>query len=393
MIDRWKAAPVACAAVLALGLSGCQTKSEAHSEPKPETAKAAAAPQSSSQLVELDPAMLKNVTLERARKQDLPRVLTATGKIQINEDQTARVLAPLPGQVVDLRPRVGDMVSRDELLFSIRSREVAGLVTDLLQAQREHDLAEKTYNMTKDLFEHQAAARISLQQAEGDLAKAKSSEARAEEALRVYGLDPKRVTETTGIQSVVPVRSPLEGIVMERAVTPGQFVQADNTPLLSIVDLSTVWVLLDIFERDLHAVHVGQRVIVTANAYPDRRFTARVDHITERVDPDTRTLKVRLLVSNPGYLLKPEMFITASLVLSESEPGITLPAKALFPEGDQSYAFVAVDDRHFERRAITATADGEGRLRVTAGIQPGDRVVADGALLVRLRQLQQQQPE
>jgi multidrug efflux pump subunit AcrA (membrane-fusion protein) len=111
------------------------------------------------------------------------------------------------------------------------------------------------------------------------------------------------------------------------------------------------------------------------------------------VDADTRTLKVRLLVSNPGLLLKPEMFIAASLVLNESAPGITVPAKALFTESDRSYAFVAVDDSRFQRRQVTAAPDGAGRLRVTAGIRAGDRVVADGALLLRLRQQQQQQPE
>src|SRR5437870_2021093 len=148
-----------------------------------------------------------------------------------------------------------------------------------------------------------------------------------------------------------------------------------------------------VFERDVHLVRPGQRVEVTATAYPDRRFTARVDRISDTVDPESRTLKVRLRVSNPGLLLKPEMFITAALVLNESVPGITVPAKAVFTEGDRSYAFVAVTDRRFERRPVTSTADGAGRLRVTTGLRPGDRVVADGALLLRLRQRQRQQPE
>jgi len=178
--------------------------------------------------------------------------------------------------------------------------------------------------------------------------------------------------------------------VIERPVTPGQFVQADSTPLMTIADLSTVWVLVDVFERDVHLVRPGQRVEVTATAYPDRRFTARVERTSDTVDPESRTLKVRLLVSNPGLLLKPEMFITASLVLNESTPGITVPAKALFTEGDRRYAFVAVDTRHFERRLVTTAADAVGRPRVTSGIRPGDRVVADGALLMRFRQLQQQ---
>jgi RND family efflux transporter MFP subunit len=150
--------------------------------------------------------------------------------------------------------------------------------------------------------------------------------------------------------------------------------------------------MVDVFEQDLHLVHPGQRVEVTATAYPDGKFTAHVDRIADRVDPDTRTVKVRLLVTNPGMLLKPEMFINASLVLNETTSGVTVPAAALMSEGDHSYAFVAVDDRHFVRREVSAAPDGPGRIRVSAGIKPGDRVVADGALLLRFRQKQLQEP-
>src|SRR5262249_44297397 len=176
-------------------------------------------------------------------------------------------------------------------LFPTQSREAAALVADHLQSQRDQELAEKTHAMTKDLFEHQAASRIALQQAEGDLARAKAQVARAEEALRVYGLDPKQAAEAGAARSIVPVRSSLAGSVIERTVTPGQFVQADSPSLLTIADLSTVWVLMDVFERDVHLVHPGQRVEVTATASPDRRFSARVDRISDTVDPESRTLK------------------------------------------------------------------------------------------------------
>jgi cobalt-zinc-cadmium efflux system membrane fusion protein len=384
-------ATVLCAAAV-FSQTGCQGRSEgaANTEPaKPVTP----APRSANDTVTIGPEMVGKLKVEAVHEVRLPRVLTATGKIQFNEDQTARVLAPLAGQVMDLRVRVGDVVVKDDVLFNIKSRDVAGLVTDLLHAQREQELAEKTYAMTKDLYEHQAAARIALQQAEGDLAKAKAQSARAEEGLRVYGLDPKQVLETSGVRALVPVRSPLAGSIIERPLTPGQFVQGDNTPLMTIVDLSSVWVMVDIFESDIHLVHPGQRVEVTATAYPDRRFTARVDRISDKVDADSRTIKVRLLVSNPGLQLKPEMFIAASLVLNENTPGITVPAKAVFTEGDRSYAFVTHDGRRYERRMVTASQDASGRLRVTGGIRAGDLVVADGALLLRLRQQQQQQPD
>jgi cobalt-zinc-cadmium efflux system membrane fusion protein len=285
------------------------------------------------------------------------------------------------------------MVEKDSVLFRLKSREVAGLVTDLVQANRDQGLAEKSYAMTKDLFEHQAAARIALQQAEGDVAKAKAQTARAEEALRVLGLDPSEVLATNGLQSLIPVRCPMSGTVIERSVTPGQFVLGDNTPLATIVDFSKVWVMVDVFETDIHLVRLGQRVDVTAAAYPDRHFTAEIERIADRVDADSRTLKIRLLVSNPGLLLKPEMFITASVVVNDKAPAVTLPARALFTEGDKTYAFVARDDRHFERRLVVASTDGNGRRRVASGIRAGDRIVADGALLLRLRQQQQQQPE
>ena len=211
--------------------------------------------------------------------------------------------------------------------------------------------------------------------------------------MRVLGLDPEEVLAANGLRSLIPVRCPMSGTVIERSVTPGQFVQGDNTPLLTVVDMSSVWVLVDVFETDVHLVRPGQRVEVTAAAYPDHHFGAQIDRINDKVDPDTRTLKVRLLVSNPGLLLKPEMFITASVVVSEMTPALTVPAKALFTECDRSYAFVAVDDKHFERRLVTASADGAGRRRVISGIHSGDRVVSDGALLLRLRQKQQQQPD
>jgi membrane fusion protein, heavy metal efflux system len=381
-----------------LGIVGCQSKtSEASSVSAPSASSAgpagiSASPDSAAKAdtVEVDPNMMANIRIEQVREQTLHRQLTATGKVQFNEDHMARVLAPLPGQVVDLQVRVGDTVRKDQVLFSIKSREVAVLVTEYLESQRDLDLAEKTHTMTKDLFEHQAASRIAFQQAASDLEKAQSHVARAEEALHVLGLDPKEIDKTGGLRSLIPVLAPQSGNVIERTLTPGQFVQADSTALLTVADVATVWVLLDVFESDIHLVHPGDKVQVTATAYPDRPFNATVDRISDKVDPETRTLKVRLLVSNPGLLLKSEMFVAASLELSERTTGVTVPAKALLSEDDRSYIFVATGERRFERRLVSAIPDGSGRMRVTSGIRTGDRIVTDGALLLSFRQKQSQ---
>jgi cobalt-zinc-cadmium efflux system membrane fusion protein len=375
--------------LIALAITGCQKGGGEAAAAAPDAAGVAAKAEIPND-VELEPAMLANIRVEAVRFESGRRQLTGTGKVQFNEDRTARILAPLPGQALDLQVRVGDPIDKDQLLFSIKSREVASLVSDYLESQRDLDLAQKTYNMNKDLFEHQAASRISFQQAESDLAKANTHVARGEEALRVLGIDPKEAVKDGGLRSLVPVRSPMAGTLIERNLTAGQFVQADSTALLTIADLSTVWVLVDVFERDIHLIRVGQKVQVVAAAYPDRRFTASVERISDKVDPDSRTLKVRLLVSNPNVLLKPEMFITASLELSEGGPVISVPAGAVFTEDGKSYVFAAINDRRFERRLIVAAPDAEGRLRVTSGLHAGERVVTDGAMLLDYRRKQKQ---
>jgi cobalt-zinc-cadmium efflux system membrane fusion protein len=341
--------------------------------------------------VELDPEQVANVRTETVHEQVLHRLLTATGKVQWNEDRTTRILAPIPGQVMDLHVRVGDPIRKDQVLFFIRSREVAAMVTDYFESQRDFDLVTKTHHMTKDLFEHQAASKVALQQAEGDLAKAAARLGRAEEALRVLGLNPQEIDRSGELRSLIPVVAPVGGTVIERTVTAGQYVQADSAALLTIADLSMVWVMVDVFENDIRGVHPGGKVQITAAAYPDLRFKAIVDRISDKVDPETRTLKVRLLVANPSGLLKSEMFITASLELSDTTAGATVPAKAVLTEDDKSYLFVAAGGRRFERRLVAAASDGTGRLRVTSGLRTGERVVTDGALLLNFRRKQGQQ--
>ena len=341
--------------------------------------------------VTLEEAMMANIQVETVRSESARNALTATGKVQFNEEKTFRVLAPLPGQVMDLQLRVGDPVAKDQRLLSIKSREVAALVTDYIQGQRDLDLAEKTHAMTQDLFDHQAASRISLQQSENDLAKVKAAIARAEEALSVIGLDPKKAGESGALRTLIPVYSPANGTVIERSVTLGQFVPADSTPLLTIADLSSVWVLVDVFERDIRLIHVGQKVQVTAAAYPDHRFTAFVERIHDKVDTETRTLKVRLMIENPGMLLKPEMFISAAIDIGGGST-LTVPARAVFTEGGNSYVYAGTSARTFERRLVTTTPSGMGRLRILSGLRAGDKVVAEGVLLVDQRQKQQQMP-
>src|SRR5438093_4492081 len=377
-----------CAVLLLLAGSGCQGGAQALGVHPDKQSKACRRPavRTSANSLKLDDKMLANVGIEEARSQELPMLLTTTGKVQFNEDRIARVLAPASGQVLSLNVKVGDPVKKGETLFYIKSREAAAAITEDLESHKDLQLAEKTHAMTLDLFQHQAASLMALRQAESDLAKARAHVARTEESLRVLGIDVDRSERSERLDSRIPVRSPLGGTVIERRVTEGQVVQPDSNPLLVVADLSTVWVLADIFEHDLHLVSLGQKAEVSTVAYPDKRFMARVSRISDSLDPTTHTVKVRFLADNSTGQLKPEMFATVTLILSQATQVLTVPATAVFVEGERNYVFVLQSDHHLTRQQVNVVPDPSGRARVVGGLQAGDRVVSDGALLLQLEE-------
>jgi cobalt-zinc-cadmium efflux system membrane fusion protein len=276
-------------------------------------------------------------------------------------------------------------VPQGTTLFSLRSRDASQAVEDHVDAVRDLDLAEKTLALTQDLFDHDAASRIALEQAQSDLAKAKARLARADDALSAIGLRRPDDPDAT-IDPRIPVTSPIAGTVIERHANDGQYVQPDPSPLLVIADLSQVWVEADVFERDLHLLRTGQSATVTTTAYPDEQFVARVDRISDLLDPATRAAKVRFVVANHSAQLKPEMFANVALLVDEQEQALAIPASAVITDGDQTFVYVEVDAHTFARRSVEVSADTHDLRRVLHGLAVGDRVVTAGAVQLRAQE-------
>jgi membrane fusion protein, heavy metal efflux system len=359
-----------------LGAAGCGHGSDAASADP--DARPADTPEGT---VIVGPDMLASIKVEPIAEREIGSVLTIAGKVQFDEDRLARVLVPLAGHLVDLRVKLGDPVRKGDMLCAINSRDAAAAVGEYIEARKDVELAEKTVGMTEDLFQHEAASRIALQQAQSDLAKAHSRVARTEEGLRALGLNPG--DDLTHFNGRVPIVAPISGIVIDRKVTEGQFVQTDTTPVIAIADLSTVWVMGDVFERDLRFVSVGQTAAIATSAYPGEMFSGHVDYISDAIDPPTRTAKVRVSVGNPTRRLKPEMFATVTLDVAAHARAIVVPADAVFTEESQTFVYVETGAAKFVRRPVTvAQAEGTER-HVLSGLQSSDRVVVDGALLLR----------
>jgi cobalt-zinc-cadmium efflux system membrane fusion protein len=386
MTIRIRALSAVCSALLAV--AGCRARAGAPAANAPIVAESSA--RHAPARVRLDASQLKQVQLEELSLHPPDDSIKATGAVEFNAGRVSRITAPVSGHVQDLAVNVGDTVRKDRVLFVLSSREVAAAVTEHLASQKDLDLAEKTFAMTQDLFEHQAASRMSLQQASNDLAKANARVQQTEEVLKVLGLSGHPREDAIGLHSRLAVRAPIDGTVIERTVTAGEFVGPDKPPLVTIADLSSVWVQADIFERDVRHISVGQKADVTTTAYPNEHFIAQVSHIGSVVDAQTRTAKVRVLVANRDLRLKPGMFTSVSLALPARDAVLTVPVKAVFVENSTTYAYVQVAPQEFARREIATLPGGTDRLRVVRGLSAGDHVVSDGVLL--LRQLEADAP-
>jgi cobalt-zinc-cadmium efflux system membrane fusion protein len=368
--------------VFAAAAVACGPRSDAAAAPGGE----ATPPPAAAHILAVDSKMMASIVVDAVGGQASPNELTVAGRVQFDEDRLAHVLAPVAGQVVDLRVKVGDHVSKGDRLCAIASRDAAAAVGEFLESQKDVELAEKTAAMTADLYQHEAASRMALQQAQSDLAKAQSRVARTTEALRVLGLTAG--ADVSAFNGRVPIVAPIAGTVIERKVTEGQFEQADATPILTVADASVVWVVGDVFERDLHLVSPHQGVTMTTAAYAGETFHGRVDYISDSIDPATRSARIRVSVANPGSRLKPEMFATIALDVAagaagEAAQGLTIPSSAIFVEEGRTYVYAQIAPQTFERRVVEISPGAGPRRRVVDGVKAGDRIVVDGALLLR----------
>ena len=376
---RVNAVLLACAA---LAGNGCRGRA---ATPPPSDELTAVPPARSSEIT-LDSKMLTSIKVDTIGGSASNGQLAVAGKVQFDEDRVARVLAPLSGQVVDLHVKLGDPVRMGQILCMLSSRDAAAAAGEHIESRKDLELAEKNASMTADLFEHQAASKMALQQTESDRAKARARAARTEEALRVLGLAVQ--DDVARFNGRVPIRAPIPGVVIERRVTDGQFAPADGTPLLTVANLDTVWVIGDLFERDLRFVRRGQPAIVTTSAYPGERFEGKVNYISESIDPASRTAKVRVSVANPTHRLKPEMYAAVALAVAGDERAPIVPAEAIFSEGGRSFVYVELAPGRFAKRPVEVAAGGGRSRRVLSGLRVGERIVVDGALLLRQEEQQ-----
>jgi cobalt-zinc-cadmium efflux system membrane fusion protein len=331
-----------------------------------------------------------NIKLTTVASGSFRKNVDTTGIVDFDNDQATAMLAPFSGTVSKLYVQPGDMVKKGDALAAVISPDYAAAVSTYRKALVAAQNARKLADLDKDLLSHQGVSAREQQQAETDAASAEADRDAGLQALQSLGVDPELVKDTEAGKATAAaqgtIRAPLSGTVVEKLIQPGQLLQASTTPVFTVADLSKVWVMAHIFDTDVDAVHVGDSAQISGAG---RNFTGTVDNIGAELDPTTRSIAVRVVVSNPGDLLKRQMYVQVRILDKQLTPGILVPVSAILRD-DQNLPFVYVEqaDNSFARARVTLGYRSGDQYSITSGLKPGAQVVTDGALFLQFMQQQ-----
>src|SRR5580704_6789442 len=310
----------------------------------------------------------------------LTRTLRLTGAVAYNSFHTTPVITQVSGPVSRIVVVPGQHVQRSDPLLYVASPDYSQLRTNYLKAKDAHALAQKAYARAQDLYQHHAIAEQNLEQAESTEVQAGGDLASAQAALKVMGItDPDALVKAPP-SFEVPVKAPIGGLVVEQDVAAGQLLQTGATQCFMISDVSTLWVLVNVYQKDLPYVHVGDTVTIQTDTYSDD-FHGRISYVAASLDPNTRTLQARIETSNPGDKLKKDMSVVATVNAGTIPNAIALPDAAVLRDSEnQPFVYAAASSNQFGRRPVTLGESLNGQTEITSGLKAGDKVIGNGGL-------------
>ncbi|HYA64425.1 MAG TPA: efflux RND transporter periplasmic adaptor subunit [Candidatus Sulfotelmatobacter sp.] len=300
-----------------------------------------------------------------------PSSLNVTGVVNPDIARAVPVISLAAGRVVEIKARLGDEVKKGQLLLRVRSNDVSGAYQFYLKAENDERLARLQYERAQILYEKGAIAKSALETAEDTAKDAKVDLDTATEQLRLLGVDKDHPS------GIVDIVAPISGVITDQQVTNAAGVQGLPGPNpFTISDLSYVWIMCDVYENDLDAVHLGEYADIHLNAYPNKVLKGRIDNILPILDPNIRTAKVRLEVPNPGRLMSIGMFVTATFYGRQPQTHAAVPATAILHLHDRDWVYVPRGGNSFRRVEVVAGKMLPGNMQeIVSGIQPGAKVV------------------
>jgi len=314
----------------------------------------------------------------------LTRTLRLTGAVAYNGFATTPVITQVSGPVSRIVVSPGEIVRASQPLLYVASPDFSQLRATYIKANDAFKLADREYARAKDLYDHHAIAERDLIAAESARNQAEADLQASEQALHVLGFASPDQAVQMRSSPELPVLAPIAGEVVERLVAPGQVIQAGATQTFTISDMSTVWVLANVYQQDLPYVRVGDPVTILADSYPGTDFHGKISYIAAALDPTTRTLQARIDVKNPHEQLKNNMYVIAQVQAGKVANAISVPNAAVLRDAEnEPFVYALAGQNQFSMRSVTLGQTSEQTTEITSGLTPGDRVVANGSLFLQ----------
>jgi len=375
------------ATLTVLFLASCSSAGPAESISKMTSYSASETKADTASLFTVPADQMAHLAVVPVEKSNLRRQLRLAGNVTYNAFKTTPVFSPSGGPVHEILVAPGETVHAGQPLLTVNSPDYSAARSAYLKAREAFFLADKVYTRSQDLYAHGAVAEADLQQAESSRSQAQADLQASEDMLRALGIkDPEAMIKhppKTTLQ--IPLPAPVGGEIVERLVGPGQLLQAGATQVFTISDMSTVWVLVNVYQSDVGYVRVGDSVDITTDTYP-KVFHGRISYVAPALDPNTRTLQARIVTANPNKILKKDMYVTGMLQAGVIRDALTVPDAAVLRDTENiPFVYAQSGANQFARRLVKIGDSQDGRTQITDGLKEGDRVVGDGSLFLQFK--------
>ncbi|HEY4785386.1 MAG TPA: efflux RND transporter periplasmic adaptor subunit [Bacteroidales bacterium] len=318
-------------------------------------------------------SIMSRITIDTASYQPVINEFHLIGKVTFDQDKVVKLYPMVSGNVLDVKVTLGDYVEQGQILAIIKSTEITGAENDIVTAQSNLAVAEKDLAAVEDMYKSGIASEREYIAAQKEDEKAKSELNKAKTILSIYG----------GKQSDYIIKSPISGFIVEKFVNPNMQIRPDNAiNLFTISDLKRVWVLANVFETEIANIKVGEKVSVTTITYPGKVFRGNIDKIYNVLDPDNKTMKVRVQLDNKDILLKPEMYANVQVHQVTDSTMLAVPARSVVFDRNKYWVIIYRDKCNIYASQINITGATGSYTYVRDGVKPGEKVITSLQLLI-----------
>lgn len=354
-------------ALLLVGLSVCSmTLFSCKDKPKQEVA---------DRKYLLPDSLLKTLKFDTVKMMPNVDAVTLTGMVDFNQDNVVHLYPLVSGNLQGIKVMLGDYVHAGDALGVIRSTDVAGISSSLINAQTNLSVAKRSLDAAKSMFKSGLNAQTDVVAAESNYQQAEAELSRVKQVMQINGVGGSGATST--------IKAPISGFIVEKFVTNNTFIRSDNgNPMFTISDLKNVWVMANVYESSIMKVRKGDKAEVTTLSYPDRVFTGTISEIMNVLDPQSKVMKVKIALPNPDYALKPQMFTSVKVMQNEGGQSLAVPASALVFNNSQYFVLIYKGPNDIRITPVTLGGTTGTHSYIKSGVQQGDVLIASQALLI-----------